>query len=555
MNQRRSGWRAGLAAALGCLAAATCGGTVSTPGSGGAPATSSSSSGGDTGGAPSTSTASSGGAPSTSSSSSGGDTGGAPATSSSSSGGGTGGAGGTLDCIGPMPGGGQVVWSTALPIPASLPAYAYDTWWVESVAVGATGNPLVALQYHTPGIDIDTPTGVVLQRFDSAGTSLGNVGPAPSSGWAPPLSTLEAFAGDHFVLTARIVQSVQETQLIRTDAFIASSVLPSPSGANALVSATGDDAGHVFAAYWTNGSVTFPLGGSQSTPYIVKADKTKATLWTKPILGDAYLRADGGGGLYVTGSGPPSSADPGCGVLDPWQGYVARFDGAGSCLWRRTIDFESGAIMSYDIEAGGPDAAYLGGVFHGTIDLGCGPLTPDANGGTYVARLDAHGQCLWNRRLPSYDVHPYLVLPDGGLLVWAEFQGTVDLGCGPLTSAGTQDTAIARFSPAGACTLNRDLGAPGASVRCDRPAADAAGRTKLRCTITGTADLGGGPVTSAAGEHVLVALDETGAFAWQKAPFDGRFALDPCGAVIAAEACGTCGPNAAAGITVAKLAP
>ncbi len=303
------------------------------------------------------------------------------------------------------------------------------------MAVGATGNPLVELQYHTPSKGSDTPTGVVLQRFDSAGTSLGDVGPAPSSGWAPPLSTLEAFADDHFVLTARFVQNMQETQLIETGAFTASSVIPSPSGGNALLSATGDDAGDVYASYRTNGNITFPLGGAQSTPYIVKADKTQATLWTKPLLGRAELHADGGGGLYVAGSGPPPSADPGCGVLDPSQGYVGRFDGAGSCLWRRTIDFESGAITSYDIEAGGPDAAYLGGTFQGTTDLGCGP------------------------------------------------------------------------------------------------------------------------VTSAAGEHVLVALDETGAFAWQKAPFDGRFALDPCGAVIAAEACGTCGPNAAAGVTVAKLAP
>jgi hypothetical protein len=178
-------------------------------------------------------------------------------------------------------------------------------------------------------------------------------------------------------------------------------------------------------------------------------------------------------------------------------------------------------------------------------------MTSSSGTSTFVAKLDACGACLWSRSFetPAVDVE---LFPGGDLLLSTTYSGSLDLGGGPLHSAGTTDVAVGRLSASGAPLWSRSLGAAGATVTRSQTTADATGGAALVLSVTGTADFGGGPVS---GSGVLLKLDAAGALRWQKAPFSGIVASDACGAVLAASDCTSCAPNNGWGVSVVKLAP
>jgi len=222
-----------------------------------------------------------------------------------------------------------------------------------------------------------------------------------------------------------------------------------------------DATGNVLVGVAVNGAID--LGGGALTNkgldvVVAKLAPDGSHVWSK-IFGDAspqYLRAlehDGAGGLVVAGQlqgaldfgGGPLTAE-----MFAEEIFVARLDGAGKHLWSRRFP----GTGNEDVQALSVDAAgnvVLVGCGAGGVDFGMG-APQGLSWSSYVAKLSPAGETLWAVQFPG---SPYVcgsavaIDAAGNVLVAGTFQGTVDLGAGPLTSAGGYDAFVLKLDSAG----------------------------------------------------------------------------------------------------------
>jgi hypothetical protein len=162
----------------------------------------------------------------------------------------------------------------------------------------------------------------------------------------------------------------------------------------------------------------------------------------------------------------------------------------------------------------------MAGQFQGTADFGLGALTSAGSYDIFVAKYTAAGAPLWAKRFGSsgsdYD---YAVAVDGSgnVLLAGAFSGTVNFGGGSLTSAGNYDLFVAKFSPTGAHLWSRRVGGTG-SESAEGVAVDPSGNVVVAGAFQGTVDFGGGAVTSAGDSDLFVAkyAGATGAYQWAR---------------------------------------
>src|SRR3989442_13362586 len=90
------------------------------------------------------------------------------------------------------------------------------------------------------------------------------------------------------------------------------------------------------------------------------------------------------------------------------------------------------------------------GYFQSTLDFGGGPLTSAGSLDTFLAKFNPSGAHLWSKRFGSTgsDSSTNVAVDGSGNVVMAgSFSGTVDFGSGPLTSARLYDTFLAKLRP------------------------------------------------------------------------------------------------------------
>jgi hypothetical protein len=316
----------------------------------------------------------------------------------------------------------------------------------------------------------------------------------------------------------------------------------------------GDAAGNTFEL----GGLVGPLPGNATV--LTKWNGSGAKVWSLPPSGkfpwfSPLPAADGMGGVFVAGLNN-SANDLGCGPLT--GPFLLRLDTSGNCIWNQDYPGvwtagHPGGFAGLRLLAASCGQLYVVSPFQGTVDpFGCGAVTSPSGTGTFIAKLDPSGVCLWAQSFASSSLDVEMYPGSDDLLLSTTYAGTIDLGTGPLTSVGTADLAVGRLSAAGAPVWSKSFGGAGATVTWIKAGADAAGGAVEEVSSSGSVDFGGGAVS---GKTVLLKLDATGALRWQEAPFSGYFASDPCGAVITAADCASCAPGNAQGVTVAKLAP
>ena len=369
-------------------------------------------------------------------------------------------------------------------------------------------------------------------------------------------------AGSHvFAATLLRGMGFEEDQL-KTDTFSLSwSWLQGGAGTRGW---TGNADGDLFVSFFGGGIYgplyiwSFPWG-AEPPHILVKWSSTGQHVYTKSVSPNTWVTLAGNNGDVFLGGGPASGLDLGCGPLTGGAGtsHLARLDASGQCLWSRTLDLDSSVIFS-DLGLVGPTADgsdfVIRGSFSGTMDAGCGPMTSAPGGSSFVARLDAGGACVWSK---SFGARYMRVtrFPSGDLLLSVPLAGTVDLGGGPLTSASIKDVAFARLDVSGNHVWSKRFGALGASL-CARycpgslnAAVTANGSVLLSGPLTGWVDFGGGPIGSMAEQTYVVKLDGAGTFLWHRQlPATTYVTPDPCGAAITANDNGV-------DVTVTKLAP
>ncbi len=95
---------------------------------------------------------------------------------------------------------------------------------------------------------------------------------------------------------------------------------------------------------------------------------------------------------------------------------------------------------------------FVGGFVYGDVDLGGGTLKNAGASDIFLLELDASGNHVFSKLYGDADnqnlyFNALAVGPDGNIVLTPQFRGTVDFGCGPLTSAGVEDLAVVKLAP------------------------------------------------------------------------------------------------------------
>jgi hypothetical protein len=200
--------------------------------------------------------------------------------------------------------------------------------------------------------------------------------------------------------------------------------------------------------------------------------------------------------------------------------YVAKFTPGGARIWSGSYGDASEQICR-SVAVGNGGKTYLIGYFAGTIDLGGGPLTSAGSYDVWLAELDgSSGSHIWSRRFG--DASPQIgwgvdVTAQGAVAIIGHAQGSIDFGGGSLMCAGGYDMFVARFSAGGVHQWSHLYGdsdsQTGIGVRID----DATNEISVLGQFSGAIDLGGGPLVSAGNTDICLArLTATGAHTWSR---------------------------------------
>jgi hypothetical protein len=221
-----------------------------------------------------------------------------------------------------------------------------------------------------------------------------------------------------------------------------------------------DGMGNVFLTGTTDGAIDFGggslAGGGGGDIFVTKLDPAGGHLWSKRF-GDAAdqvgyaLAVDGAGSVSLSGM-LYGAADFGGGLRTSAGGsdiFVAKLDTDGGHLWSAVFG-DAADQSGADLAAGPGGEIALTGMFNGLVDFGGGPLTSAGLGDFFVVKLDSQGGHVWSRRAGAagQDSGTATTIDGGGhVVVTGNFAGLVDFGGGPLTSAGGSDIFVAKLSP------------------------------------------------------------------------------------------------------------
>jgi hypothetical protein len=234
-----------------------------------------------------------------------------------------------------------------------------------------------------------------------------------------------------------------------------------------------------FGGGWSGGIIrSYGLGVDSSGNLYLAGHFSKSL-----DIGDGQLLASKGGfDIFVT------SLDAGGGVR-----WTKHFGGPNTeYAWGMAVD------------PGG--VAYVTGSFTGTVDLGAGPFTSQATSDIYLLSLTSKGAHRWARQLggPASDMaldvavdvsgNPYLV---------GDFAATADLGGGAVTSKGGIDLFVSSFAPTGVHRWTL-AGATATSEWGRGIAVGAAGSIYLLAYFDGTTDVGTGPIVTKGNKDILM---------------------------------------------------
>jgi hypothetical protein len=232
------------------------------------------------------------------------------------------------------------------------------------------------------------------------------------------------------------------------------------------------------------------------------------------------MATDSSGNLIVAGQ-IAGTLDYGGGNLTSRGGsdvFIAKLDPSGRFIWARRFGDSASFQSCHAVAVDGSGSIVAVGEFEGGIDFGTGPLTSAGGSDIFVVKLDGNGNTVYGLRFGDAAhlqvAHAVAIDPSGDAIVVGAFEGTVDLGLGtgPLAATGASDAFVVKLDPGGNVKFARSFGGD-ASVKLVSVALDSASNIVLGGQVAGTVDFGGGPITSAGGADILlVKLSPSGGY-------------------------------------------
>ena len=274
---------------------------------------------------------------------------------------------------------------------------------------------------------------------------------------------------------------------------------------------------------WGGGPLV-SAGGSDV--FVVKLDGAGKHLWSKRF-GDAAdqsataVAVGAAGDLWITGS-VVGNVDFGGGIFssaDPLSdAFLAHFAPTGVHLHSQRF-LATSAQRGTALTIGTNGDLFFGGVFDGTMDLGCGALPSAGSGDVFVARLDSAGACVVSKRFGDASTQELLTISTdlpGNVLLGGRFKGTVNFGGAALTMPTTTFGGFAaKLDPAFAHVFSTSFGATTFAQEVTGIAADPSGNVFVGGSFSGTLAVGPMPLTSAGlGDLFVTRLDPAGTAVW-----------------------------------------
>lgn len=205
--------------------------------------------------------------------------------------------------------------------------------------------------------------------------------------------------------------------------------------------------------------------------------------------------------------------------------FVAKFGPGGTHLWSdRFGDAAQQELIYITTDASGN--VIITGSFNGSVDFGGGALTSGGQTDIFVAKFGSDGAHLWSKRFGGTSPQSgYGVAVDasGNVIIVGRFYGAVDFGGGALASGGSDDIFVAKFDPDGNHMWSDNFGDASAQYATG-VTVDGSGKVTIAGYLDGSADFGGGTLTSAGSVDIFMAqFNSDGAHLWSKRFGDSEF--------------------------------
>jgi hypothetical protein len=300
-----------------------------------------------------------------------------------------------------------------------------------------------------------------------------------------------------------------------------------------------DTAGNVYVAGKYKETLIFEPGAaaiSAATLYfIAKYDAAGKYLWHQDMQASSLssLTFDAARNVYFAGSFRGTTLIAATGLssnnASDYDAYVASFDPTGAPRWAKSFG-GAGADNAVGVRIGkylGEEVVVVAGAFGGAFKFpgAMNTLTPISGTDTYVATLSANGGAhIWSRSFgdaagqPAGAQVPVGIATDSGgnVLVLGTFDTSIDIGSGPLLSAGSDDIYLVKFSPLGSHLWSKTFGSPGTDVPTGI-ATDSSGAPIITGKVAGTVSFGGSNLMAKApGDTFVAKLSNVGVHQWGK---------------------------------------
>jgi Fibronectin type III domain/Beta-propeller repeat len=199
--------------------------------------------------------------------------------------------------------------------------------------------------------------------------------------------------------------------------------------------------------------------------------------------------------------------------------YLVKYSSTGGYVWSKRFGGTSNEVpKGIAIDSSGN--IVITGFFGGTVDFGGGALTGTSASG-FVAKYSSAGAHVWSRRLSTGSVldegTAIGVDGAGNVIVAGGFYGTVNFGGGSLTSAGSEDIVLLKYNSAGAFLWSRKIGGASDEVVMSLAVDTTTGEFVTAGYFYGSVNFGGTTLTSAGGTDAFVArYNSSNGHVWSK---------------------------------------
>jgi hypothetical protein len=248
-------------------------------------------------------------------------------------------------------------------------------------------------------------------------------------------------------------------------------------------------------------------------------------VWSKTVGGTGPDRSgavavDSGGNVFLTGymSVSSSGVDFGGGALFSAGGpdvFLVKYSSGGAHVWSKRFG-GAGTDMGMAVGTDSLGNVVVVGSFDGTIDFGGGPLTTAGGRDLFAARFSPAGQHLWSKRFggtSNEDVRGVAVDGAGDVFLTGQFLGSINFGGPTLTSAGFEDIFLAKLSGvSGGHVWSKRLGSSSAPDAGYGVAVDGAGNVAITGFFAGLVDFGGGGIMAQVYDIFVAKYSSTGAY-------------------------------------------